>query len=171
MFSHFILIISDSTLHWMQCILKDFTIVLAVPLNPVMGFTPTLSDGYFYLWICICVFVYLYLCYFICVLCWRWPGSPLWWVWRLNYQPLLSDSILSAVLLRSAWIWENSGNRCEKASKCLLFFGWEPVLCPLSNADSKYQSKVFQGGNFKGFWQLSGQKISWGTLEPLRYFR
>ena len=117
MFSHFILIISDSTLHWMQCILKDFTIVLAVPLNPVMGFKPTLSDGYFYLWICICVFVYSYLCYFICVLCWRWPGSPLWWVWRLNYQPLLSDSILSAVLLRSAWIWENSGNRCEKSSK------------------------------------------------------
>ena len=87
------------------------------------------------------------------------PFSPLWWFWRLNYQPA-SDSILSAVLLCSAWIWENLRKQCKTAAKlCSRFFqmsNWlETCILVLFQckhlADGKYQSKVLGEGSSKDF--------------------
>ena len=83
------------------------------------------------------------------------PFSPLRWFWRLNYQ-LLSDSILSAAPLRSAWIRENL--RKQRILKRTQFSIWKLAHSPYSGffqckelADGKYQSKVLEEGTSKDF--------------------
>ena len=87
------------------------------------------------------------------------PFSPPRWFWRPNYQPV-SDSILSAAPLCSAWIWESLRKQCKIPAKtCLHYFqiGYGLITRTLvlfqcnQPADGKYQSKVLEEGTSKDF--------------------
>ena len=164
MFSHFILIISDSTLRWMQCILKDFTIVLAVPLNPVMGFTPTLSDGYFYLWICICVFVYLL--FLLCIVL-----AVAWLTSVMGLTPKLSASAVWFNSFRSSASFCVDLRKFRKPvwkgfKRCLFFLADNLfyALCPMPIAN--INQKFFKEGISKDFGNCQDKRFLEARWSP-----